>query len=43
VKKTELFDDGLRRDALDLGSGVMRERHFRVELALVHDSRDLTH
>ena len=28
VKETELFRDGLRRDALDLGLGVMREQRL---------------
>ncbi len=41
VKETELFEDGLRRDALDLGLRVMRECGCRVGLALGHDSRHL--
>jgi len=40
VKETELFEDGLRRDALDLGLGVMRRRGRRVDLSLVEDVRD---
>ncbi len=40
MKETELFEDGLRRDALDLGLGVMRECDCRIEFALVEDSRD---
>jgi len=41
VKETQLFEDGLRRDALDLGLGVMRECGCRIELTLFQDSRDL--
>ena len=40
VKETELFEDGLRRDALDLGLGVMRKRGRRVDHALFQDCRD---
>ena len=41
MKETELFEDASRRNALDLGLGVMRELDCRIELALVPDSRDL--
>ncbi len=41
MKETELFEDGLRRDPLDLGLGVMRERGCWVDHALFQDSRDL--
>ncbi len=41
MKETELLEDGLRRDPLDLGLGVMRERGCWVDHALFQDSRDL--
>ena len=41
VKETELFEDRLGRDALDLGLDVMRKRDGRINHALVHHCRNL--
>ena len=40
MKETELLEDGLRRDALDLGLGVMRERDGQIDPTSVEDGRD---
>src|SRR5262249_6783549 len=40
MKETELFEDGVRRDALDLGLSVMRECDRRIDFMLFEDSRD---
>ena len=41
TKETELFEDRLGRDALDLGLTVMRERDGCIEFSLFEDDRDL--